>query len=275
MMNPEGRRVCGPVAPLDVGCGTLLPLRWSDLCVVYHYDHNFVSSPNLIEDKPFEMHVLVATTRGRWDFYGKQGTEEVDDTIAVVGLHRDHYGCRHDRRFGDSNLIASLRPFALDDEDEPLFERQVVPVRAAAALRLALRAQGDDDFDSRVFEVFYVISTLSLRDVRRVQAGRLRMQRVKRFIEDHAFGDLALRDIAASIGMSPFACLRQFKVHTGMTPHAYVSAVRLTRAQQLLRKTTLAVGEIGVRIGISDSAYFSRWFAKGTGLTPSRFRAVG
>jgi AraC-like DNA-binding protein len=275
MNAPLARRVCGPVAPLDVGCGTLLPLRWSDLCVVYHYDHNFVSSPNLIEDKPFEMHVLVATTRGRWDFYGKKGTEEIDDTIAVVGLHRDHYGCRHDRRVGDSNLIASLRPFALDDEDEPLFERQVVPVAAAAALGLALGAQGDDDFDSRVFEVFDVISTLSLRDVRRVPAGRLRMQRVKRFIEDHAFEDVALREIAASVGMSPFACLRQFKAHAGMTPHAYLSAVRLTRAQHLLRSTVLPVGEIGIRVGLPDPAYFSRWFGKATGLTPSRFRALG
>jgi AraC-like DNA-binding protein len=274
-MNQDVRRVCGPVAPLDVGCGTLLPLRWSDLCVVYHYDHNFVSSPNLIEDKPFEMHVLVATTRGRWDFYGKKGTDEIDDTIAVVGLHRDHYGCRHDCRFGDSNLIASLRPFALDDEDEPLFERQVVPVRAAAALALAVRAQGDDDFDSRIFEVFDEISTLSLRDARRVRTGRLRMQRVKRFIEDHALNDVALRDIAASVGMSPFACLRQFKAHTGTTPHAYLGALRLERAKQLLRTTVLPVGEISVRIGLADPAYFSRWFAKVTGLTPSRFRALG
>lgn len=274
-MNERTRRECGPVAPLDIGCGTLLPLRWSDLCAVYHYDHNFACAPNLVEDKPFEMHVLVATTRGRWDFYGKRGTEDIDSATAVVGMSGDRYGCRHDYRFGDSNLVASLRRFALDDDDEPLFDRQAVRVDAGTAVRLAVAGERDDDFDSRLFELFDVVSARSLRDDRRRLHGRLRMQRVKRFIEDHAFEDLSLAQIAACVGMSPFGCLHQFKAQLGTTPHTYRNALRLRRAQALLRTTSLSVGEISARVGLTDRAYFSRWFMKATGASPRDFRAFG
>lgn len=269
----EFRRECGPVGPLDIGCGALLPLRWSDLCVVYHYDHNFMCAPNVVEDKPFEMHVLVATTRGRWDFYGKRGTESIDRSIAVAGVHGDHYGCRHDRRFGDSNLIASLRRFAIDDDEGPLFDRQTVPVDAGAVVRLGVAAESDDVFDSRIFELFDAVSALSLRDERRRLHGRVRMQRAKRFIEDRAFEDIVLADVAASVGMSPFACLRQFKAFSGTTPHGYLSDLRLERAKRLLRTTALPIRGISERVGMRDPAYFSRWFAREAGVTPRDFRA--
>lgn len=269
------RRECGPVAPLDIGCGTLLPLRWSDLCAVYHYDHNFSCAPNVVEDKPFEMHVLVATTRGRWDYFGKRGMADVDSSTAVVGVSGDRYGCRHDKRFGDSNLVASLRRFALDEDDEPLFDHEVVPVDAATAVRLAVAADNDEEFDSTLFELFDFASAGSLRDDLRRLHGRLRMQRVKRFIEDHAFEDLTLAQIAACVGMSPFGCLHQFKAQLGTTPHAYRRALRLRRARALLRTTSLPIGEIGARVGIADPAYFSRWFTKAAGCTPRGFRAFG
>jgi AraC-like DNA-binding protein len=275
MTDPWGRREFGPVAPLDIGCGTLLPLRWSDLCAVYHYDHNFSCAPNLVEDKPFEMHVLVATTRGRWDYFGKRGMADIDGSTAVVGVSGDRYGCRHDKRFGDSNLVASLRRFALDEDDEPLFDHEVVRVDASTAVRLAVAAEHDDDFDSRLFELFDVASAISLRDARRGVHGRLRMQRVKRLIEDHAFEELSLAQIAACAGMSPFGCLHQFKAQLGTTPHAYRSALRLQRARTLLRKTSLPIGEIGVRVGIADPAYFSRWFSKMAGASPRTFRTLG
>jgi AraC-like DNA-binding protein len=273
MGTPLARRLSGPVAPLDIGCGTLLPLRWSDLCVVYHYDHNFTCAPNVVEDKPFEMHVLVATTRGRWQFFGRNGAQEIDRSIAVAGIHGDHYGCRHDKRFGDSNLIASLRQFAVDEDEGPLFGEQGVPIDAGSAVMRAAAATDDDDFDSRVFEIFDLVSSASLGGARGRSHGRVRMQRAKRFIEDHAFEEIALRDIAASVGMSPFACLRQFKSRNGMTPRAYLSLVRLERARRLLRTTALPIGDVGAAVGWQDRAYFSRWFAREMGMTPRHFRA--
>ncbi|MDQ2907961.1 MAG: AraC family transcriptional regulator [Candidatus Eremiobacteraeota bacterium] len=258
--------------PLDLGCGTLVPVRWSKLCVVYKYDHNGSCAPNVVEDKPFEMHVLVQTTRGRWYFQGKKGGQEVDSSLLVAGVQGDHYGCRHDRRYGDSNLIASLRRDALDQDDEPLFGRQTLPAAVAPALERAIGAETEDMFDSRVFEIFDRVSIASLRATRSGRSSSLRMQRAKRFIEAHAFEDLALADVASCLNLSPFSCLRQFKASTGLTPHAYMSSRRLQRAQQLLKDSALSISNVGASVGIRDQCYFARWFARETGMAPGQFR---
>ena len=262
----------GPAPPLDIGCGTLVPARSSNLCAVYTYDHNDDCAPNLVEDKPFEMHVLVQTTRGRWDFHGHAGVQDVDTSLVVVGVHGEHYGCRHDRRYGDSNIIASFRPSALDEDDEPPFAKQTIPIDTTLPLRRAIAAESTDDFDSRVFEIFDAVATLSLRDGRPRRSHRLRMQRAKRFIEDHASENITLADIAASVRLSPFVCLRQFKAHNGMTPHVYLSSLRLRRAQQLLKRPDMPIGAVSTSIGMTDRCYFARWFSKSTGVSPTQFR---
>jgi AraC-like DNA-binding protein len=261
-----------PVGPVDLGCGTLLPMRWSSLCAVYKYDHDGLHRPNLVEDKPFEMHVLVQTTRGRWDFHGHRGVEQVDSGLLVAGFKGDRYGCRHNQRSEDSNIIASLRASALDEDDAPLFVRQTLPIDAARCLDRAIAAGSQDEFDSRVFELFDFVSTQSLRETQPRRTSRLRMQRVKRFIEDHAFEEISLVDIAACAGLSAFVCLRLFKASVGITPHAYLNYLRVRRARELLKEASLAIGTVGFRVGVRDRCYFARWFKKETGMSPSEFR---
>jgi AraC-like DNA-binding protein len=263
-----------PVGPVDLGCGTLLPVRWSGLCAVYKYDHDPQFRSNVVEDKPFEMHVLVQTTRGSWDFHGHRGVEPVDSGLLVAGFKGDRYGCRHDRRSNDGNIIASLRENALDEDDAPLFARQTLPIDISGCLDRAVVGGSQDEFDSRVFELFDFVSTQSLRETRPRRTSRLRMQRVKRFIEGHAFEAISLVDIAACAGLSPFVCLRLFKASVGITPHAYLNCLRLQRARELLKKPGLAIRTIGLRVGVRDRCYFARWFKKETGLSPREFRVA-
>jgi AraC family 4-hydroxyphenylacetate 3-monooxygenase operon regulatory protein len=48
----------------------------------------------------------------------------------------------------------------------------------------------------------------------------------------------------------------------------------MAEARRLLRFTTEPVGEISYQLGFVDPAYFSRFFTKRTGLSPSQFRAA-
>jgi AraC-like DNA-binding protein len=256
----------------ELTCGHLVPVRWSKYCAIYSFDRRDASAfPRVVEDKPFVMHVFVQTTRGRWSFHGKRGRQEVDAGTLVTGLKGDHYGCAHDRHDGDSNLIAGLRADAVDD-GLPLFERDALALDLRAPLERALASEDPDRFESLIFEMFNLVSNRSLGESRVRQSNGLRMQRVKRFIEDHAFEDLGLDAIAASVNLSPFTCLRQFKLHVGMTPHTYLAQLRLERARELLRGSACDVAEVGRAIGMRDQCYFSRWFAKEAGITPSRFR---
>ena len=49
----------------------------------------------------------------------------------------------------------------------------------------------------------------------------------------------------------------------------------LQEARRLLRFSSVQVSEIGYQLGFADPAYFSRFFTKRTGLSPSQFRLHG
>ena len=49
----------------------------------------------------------------------------------------------------------------------------------------------------------------------------------------------------------------------------------LQEARRLLRFSAVQVSEIGYQLGFSDPAYFSRFFTKRTGLSPSQYRLLG
>jgi AraC-like DNA-binding protein len=239
--------------------------------VVYHYEHFGPCVRNVAEDKRFEIDVIVQTTRGSWEYAGRRGRTRVDGRTLVAGVYGAGYGCRHDPTAPDCNLIASLRPGAVDG-DEPLFRDDVVPQTSAPSLGWAIAASDFEKFDSRIFETFDAVSASSRRGEHAPRRGRLRAERAKRFIERHAFEAIALGDIAASVGLSPFVCLRQFKAHAGMTPHAYLNALRVREARRLLATTDRPILSVAAAVGVDDPFYFARWFARATGTTPSEFR---
>jgi AraC-like DNA-binding protein len=258
---------------IDVGCGMLEPVRGTTLASIYEYDYNHRCRPAKAEDKQFELDVIVATTRGHWEFRGNAGRADVDGAALMVGVAGDGYACRHDPKSGDSNLAVCLRPGAIDP-DVKLFAKQIVPARGALRLlQSALRAATDDEFDSIVFTLFNEASLASTAPSKN-GAATLRMQRAKRFIELHAFEQIGLADVAREVGVSPFTMVRQFRAATGKTPHSYLLEIRTERAKRLLTNTNAPVESIAKGVGFDDLAYFSRFFKQRTGYSPSSFRTA-
>jgi len=100
-------------------------------------------------------------------------------------------------------------------------------------------------------------------------------RRIRRAIElmhAHLASELPLEEIAAAAYLSPFHFARLFKKLTGASPHAYLGALRVRRAQSLLAETDLSVSEISARVGYSSPSHFTKAFRQATGLTPSAFR---
>ena len=84
--------------------------------------------------------------------------------------------------------------------------------------------------------------------------------------------ELPLEEIAAAAYLSPFHFARLFKKTTGMSPHAYLAALRTAQAQVLLAQTDLSVTEISQRVGYGSPSHFTKAFRQATGLTPRHFR---
>ena len=64
----------------------------------------------------------------------------------------------------------------------------------------------------------------------------------------------------------------RFKKLSGYTPLEYLNNIRYRNALDLLRSTSLHCNEIAFSCGFEDSAYFSRWFKRINGKSPSEFR---
>lgn len=64
------------------------------------------------------------------------------------------------------------------------------------------------------------------------------------------------------------------KATTGFSVSYFIQQQLLAEAQRLLGSSDQSVQQIAAHLGYADAKYFSRFFAKGTGLAPGRFRQV-
>jgi transcriptional regulator GlxA family with amidase domain len=65
---------------------------------------------------------------------------------------------------------------------------------------------------------------------------------------------------------------RRFQQATGMAPLAYIHALRIEQAKNLLETGLLSIDAIAADIGYEDAGYFSRLFRRLVGLTPVHYR---
>ena len=99
-----------------------------------------------------------------------------------------------------------------------------------------------------------------------------RLRRVLEFINARLETSITIDDLAQVACLSPFHFARAFKLATGQTPHAFLSARRLERAKSLLRYGARPLGEIALKCGFSSQASFTKAFTRATGCSPGRYR---
>jgi transcriptional regulator GlxA family with amidase domain len=110
------------------------------------------------------------------------------------------------------------------------------------------------------------------RDGEAAPAGRSVLQSVQRWVvanpaEDHGVGRLAER-----AGLSPRHFARLFRDEIGVTPAAWIEAVRIEAARRLLEAGETPPKQVAARCGFSDPDTLRRAFARRVGVTPAEYR---
>lgn len=99
------------------------------------------------------------------------------------------------------------------------------------------------------------------------------VERAKSYIlQNYGKEGLCLKDVAKALRISPYYLSHLFKDSEGMSIGEYIRDIRIARAKELLESSGLSVIEVGLEVGYSDPAYFSKIFRKETGLSPSQYR---
>lgn len=101
-------------------------------------------------------------------------------------------------------------------------------------------------------------------------AERARLAVLERFADD-----LDVSSLADELGVSREHLSRVFRREAGRSLREYWVEVRLHKACQLLKRTSLPVAEVARRVGYSGVGNFSRAFRKRMQLTPTAFRRHG
>ena len=96
----------------------------------------------------------------------------------------------------------------------------------------------------------------------------------KQYLAEHfESNDVSLNTVAAQVGVSSSYFSSIFKQETGQSFVEYLTKLRIDKACELLRCTTLRTAEIGERVGYNDPHYFSATFKKVMGQSPKDYRA--
>ena len=83
---------------------------------------------------------------------------------------------------------------------------------------------------------------------------------------------LQMEDLAHELGISYSRFRHMFKQHTGLSPKAYMVALRIDKARNLLTSTPLSVKEVAYQLSFDTPYYFMRHFKNKTGMTPTQWR---
>ena len=99
------------------------------------------------------------------------------------------------------------------------------------------------------------------------------VKQVLSYIDANYRNQLNFNDLASAQELSPNYFRKIFKAYTGTSPVDHLNRIRVLKALELLREQkNLSIGDVAEQVGIYDANYFSRFFKKHIGFSPSHFR---
>ncbi|HEU4636748.1 MAG TPA: AraC family transcriptional regulator, partial [Edaphobacter sp.] len=182
----------------------------------------------------------------------------------------------------------SFRMFYFDDaffQSIPLpamqklrFRQPFVQDRELASTLLQLHHEMEGDGDRLMFETAFVSIFSRLADryaeapTQPVQPkpDRTAIRGALEYMEANCARNLTLGELASLSPYSTSHFLRMFRDLMGLTPHAYLTQLRIELATDLLRSGTPLVDIAGLA-GFTDQSHFTRKFKRILGVTPGQY----
>lgn len=191
----------------------------------------------------------------RWRYRSFYLTQPaIDQVTADLGIDRPAYFMRN--VLGDTDLIAAFGRLhrSLETGHDPLEERELL----VASFGQLFARHGD--------------GARAIPAGPRDAAAFSRV--VKRMALQHAQSGLSLDEMGLWVDMTPFQLINLFKRTAGLTPHAYLTQLRLKSAIRQL-KAGAAIADTALASGFYDQSALTRHFKRSFGITPLQYQRAG
>lgn len=94
---------------------------------------------------------------------------------------------------------------------------------------------------------------------------------IEAYLKANLDKNLSLKDLSNALSLSQSRLKKIFKEERDSSPIAYLNALKIQKAKQLITESTLNFSQIAEALGFTYENYFSRVFKEKTGLTPSEY----
>lgn len=217
---------------------------------------------------------------GSFHYRSQHGRETLVPGALLLTNRNACFECGHEHGSGDRCMAFHFAPELAERAfggDARFHRHRIPPVNAT--LRLTTRA-GMASTDTGVWEDLALslldaaidLSGKSLPHRRLDPRAHSAVERLSREVDAQPQQPWTLQRMSDLSGLETIRLIRQFRRCVGCTPYQYVLRQRLTRAAQLLLKSSETVQHIALDCGFNDLSEFTRRFRRLFGLPPNSFR---
>ena len=111
------------------------------------------------------------------------------------------------------------------------------------------------------------------REPRKTQLRDFYIQEAISYMELHYQRELTVEEIAGACQLNRSYFSKLFKEKKGCPPQEYLIRMRLSKAADLMKNTTVSIGDISASCGYPNQLHFSRAFKQRYGMSPREWRA--
>jgi AraC-like DNA-binding protein len=201
--------------------------------------------------RPFEFHAYRAADENPWSIYwihfNGRAAGEYYDILTDYG-RRPHVSIEPDVRITQS-FESILEAYSQGYSTQVLIQASTALHHLFGCVHARLRPQPDAAEDIKT-----------------------RIQRAISIMRENPASNASIHEFAAATNMSRMYFAAKFREETGETPRMFFSKVKMQRACELLRITSIKIENIAQALGYTDAFYFSRVFKRITGMSPKEYR---
>lgn len=97
-----------------------------------------------------------------------------------------------------------------------------------------------------------------------------KLDKTKEFLDTNYLSNITLDDLVEVSGISKYYLIRQFENSYGLSPHKYITNLRVNHSKELL-KASEDFAAIAIESGFYDQSHFTKYFKEYTGVTPKKY----